>query len=257
MILQRLIMISGRYTRNNAICRRVSAISLTTSAKSTTRLDIGTSPLSMVEEFFIMSEQRHASGPISLPPLIRFSRYHDAREATDQLVAIYERNTAFLRDAFGAYVAGETEQKVRVRACYPAIRIRVTTWQEVDTRLSFGHVVEPGTYMTTITQPALYYDYLLEQIALLIRHHGVPVEIGESDMPIPLHLAFTNGDVIESTDDVTGDTLRDRFDVPDLAVMDDAIVNGTWRADPDEPQPLAPFTAPRIDYSLHRLQHYT
>ncbi|HLR12145.1 MAG TPA: AMP nucleosidase [Burkholderiaceae bacterium] len=204
-----------------------------------------------------MSEQRHASGPISLPPLIRFSRYHDAREATDQLVAIYERNTAFLRDAFGAYVAGETEQKVRVRACYPAIRIRVTTWQEVDTRLSFGHVVEPGTYMTTITQPALYYDYLLEQIALLIRHHGVPVEIGESDMPIPLHFAFTNGDVIESTDDVTGDTLRDRFDVPDLAVMDDAIVNGTWRADPDEPQPLAPFTAPRIDYSLHRLQHYT
>src|SRR5699024_8424019 len=89
------------------------------------------------------------------------------------------------------------------------------------------------------------------------RHHGVPVEIGESDMPIPLHFAFTNGDVIESTDDVTGDTLRDRFDVPDLAVMDDAIVNGTWRADPDEPQPLAPFTAPRIDYSLHRLQHYT
>src|SRR5699024_8068575 len=51
--------------------------------------------------------------------------------------------------------------------------------------------------------------------------------------------------------------LRDHFDVPDLAVMDDAIVNGTWRPTADEPRPLAPFTAPRVDYSLHRLQHYT
>lgn len=210
-----------------------------------------------------MSEKRHAtgtrhvSGPISLPPLIRFSSYSDAREATDRLVSIYERNTAFLREAFMAYLAGDVPDPVRVRACYPAIRIRVETWQEVDTRLSFGHVVEPGTYMTTITQPALYYDYLLEQIALLIRHHDVPVEIGESDMPIPLHFAFVDGDVIEPQDDVTGDTLRDRFDVPDLAVMDDTIINGTWRGGPDEPEPLAPFTAPRVDYSLHRLQHYT
>src|SRR5690606_22140342 len=42
-----------------------------------------------------------------------------------------------------------------------------------------------------------------------------------------------------------------------LAVTDDAIVNGTWVGQGEELQPLAPFTAPRIDYSLHRLQHYT
>src|SRR5690606_41299991 len=53
------------------------------------------------------------------------------------------------------------------------MRIKVETWQEVDTRLSYGHVVEPGTYMTTITQPALYFEYLLEQIGLLIKHHEV------------------------------------------------------------------------------------
>src|SRR5690606_3830002 len=44
---------------------------------------------------------------------------------------------------------------------------------------------------------------------------------------------------------------------PDLATMDDDIVNGTYDPAPGEPLPLAPFTAPRVDYSLHRLAHYT
>ncbi len=47
------------------------------------------------------------------------------------------------------------------------------------------------------------------------------------------------------------------FDVPDLADMDDDIVNGIFQPLPGEPMPLAPFTAPRVDYSLHRLPHYT
>jgi AMP nucleosidase len=50
--------------------------------------------------------------------------------------------------------------------------------------------------------------------------------------------------------------MRDVFDLPDLAAMDDGIANGTWRR-PGEAQPLSLFTAPRVDYSLHRLRHYT
>src|SRR3546814_2192056 len=37
----------------------------------------------------------------------------------------------------------------------------------------------------------------------------------------------------------------------------DLIVNGTHEARLGQPLPLAPFTAPRVDYSLHRLTHYT
>jgi AMP nucleosidase len=51
--------------------------------------------------------------------------------------------------------------------------------------------------------------------------------------------------------------MRDVFDLPDLHNMDDGIANGTWRHRAGEPQPLALFTAPRVDYSLHRLRHYT
>src|SRR3546814_1511099 len=78
-------------------------------------------------------------------------------------------------------------------------------------------------------------------------------------MPIPLHFSFGDGQYVEEvySDRLLGDSLRDHFDVPELAVTDDAIVNGAWQGKPGEPQPLAPFTAPRVDYSPHRLQHYT
>ena len=51
--------------------------------------------------------------------------------------------------------------------------------------------------------------------------------------------------------------LREVFDVPDLAMMDDSIVNGTYDLPADRPAPLAMFTARGFDYSLHRLKHYT
>jgi AMP nucleosidase len=52
-------------------------------------------------------------------------------------------------------------------------------------------------------------------------------------------------------------SLRDVFDVPDLAGMNDDIVNGTAGPNPDGSGHLAPFTAQRVDYSLARLSHYT
>jgi AMP nucleosidase len=51
--------------------------------------------------------------------------------------------------------------------------------------------------------------------------------------------------------------LRDRFDLPNLAAMDDGIANGTHEVPFGEAQPLSLFTAPRVDYSLQRLRHYT
>src|SRR3546814_19273529 len=54
-----------------------------------------------------------------------------------------------------------------------------------------------------------------------------------------------------------GPPMRDLFEVPDLAAMDDTIVNGTYAPPPGAQQPLAMFKAARVDYSLHRLIHYT
>jgi len=51
--------------------------------------------------------------------------------------------------------------------------------------------------------------------------------------------------------------MRDVFDLPDLGAMDDGIANGTHEPRRGEAHPLSLFTAPRVDYSLHRLRHYT
>lgn len=204
---------------------------------------------------------RSGEGPIAppvMPQLIPFAGFDQASAAVARLIEIYERNTAFIREGFKTYAKGQLLPGQRVRAYYPAIRIKVSTYQPIDSRLSYGYVVEPGTYLTTITQPSLFERYLREQIHLLLKNHGVAVEIGESDVPIPLHFAFPEGYYVEGVyADSVGGELRDHFDVPDLAITDDSIVNGTWRGNRGEPEPLAPFTAPRIDYSLHRLQHYT
>ncbi len=183
--------------------------------------------------------------------------FMDADAAIGRIQHIYDRNTAFLRDAF-AQAGGSHASVRRFRAYYPEIRFSVETFARADSRLSYGHVTEPGEYATTITRPDLFEDYLQDQLRQLIRNHGLPVVVGESKTPIPVHFAFLEGTYVEaSVSDTFERPLRDMFDVPDLNATDDHIVNGTYEPMPGEPQPLAPFTAQRIDYSLHRLAHYT
>ncbi|WP_028033374.1 AMP nucleosidase [Chelativorans sp. J32] len=194
---------------------------------------------------------------ISSPEPVARRSFSDPRQAVQALKEIYERNTAFLRDAF--FRVGQTgESDCRYRAFYPAVSLSTATFAQIDTRLAYGHVPAPGNYGTTITRPDLFESYLVDQLGLLMRNHGVEVTVAESETPIPLHFAFLKDTYVEGA--IIAELkrpLRDLFDVPDLNILDDDIVNGTYEPGPGEPMPLAPFTAQRIDYSLHRLSHYT
>jgi AMP nucleosidase len=125
-------------------------------------------------------------------------------------------------------------------------------------RRSYGFVAGPGRFETTLTRPDLYADYYREQIALLLKNHDGELEVGTSTQPIPLHFSFAEHEHIEGN--LSPDRralMRDFFDLPDLTAMDDGIANGTYEPPRGEPLPLSLFTAPRVDYSLHRLRHYT
>ncbi len=196
-----------------------------------------------------------------MPPFIAPSRHSDPVSALDQVRTIYTQQIDHLRSAMQRFVAGEA-MPGHVRACYPFVRIHTDTVVRQAaleaSGLSYGFVAGAGRFETTLTRPDLYGSYYLEQFRLLLQHHGVELEVGTSTQPIPIHFSFAENDHIEGTLSPERRMLmRDVFDLPDLAAMDDGIANGTWEARPGEAQPLALFTAARVDYSLHRLRHYT
>lgn len=183
--------------------------------------------------------------------------FDDPAAAVARLIDLYQTAARFLCDKFVETLeTGRPEG--RVRAYYPEIRLTTTSFAAIDSRLSFGHVAEPGTYATTITRPDLFAKYLEQQIRLLVKNHGTSVTIGPSGTPMPVHFAVANDpDVTVPQDGAMEFPLRDVFDVPDLSTTHDDIVNGYGFSYPDGARPLAPFTAQRVDYSLARLAHYT
>jgi len=183
--------------------------------------------------------------------------FTDPKAAVARLIALYDQATGYLCEAFTAAVEGRPPAH-RVRAFYPEIRITTRSYAQIDSRLSFGHVSSPGTHAATITRPDLFRNYLEQQIGLLVQNHGQPVQIGLSDTPMPVHFAVASrADMTVPHEGAADFTLRDIFDVPDLSTTNDDIVNGIYKAGPDGAEPLAPFTAQRVDYSLARLAHYT
>ncbi|HEX7435180.1 MAG TPA: AMP nucleosidase [Caldimonas sp.] len=192
-----------------------------------------------------------------VPNYVAPARFDDPAAALDQVRAIYDGSVNHLRGALQAFVGGE-QLGGRVRATYPFVRVHTDTVARADSRLSYGFVSGPGTYETTLTRPDLFGNYYLEQFRLLLQNHGVALEIGAGTQPMPVPFSFAEHDHIEGHLDAERRLLmRDMFDLPDLGAMDDGIANGTFEPAPGEPRPLSLFTAPRVDYSLHRLRHYT
>ena len=183
--------------------------------------------------------------------------FTDAAEAVAHLEKLYTMGTDFLLEKFNQTLDAR-QAFARFRAFYPEVRISVASHWKADSRLSFGHVSQPGTFTATITRPDLFRNYLTQQLQHLIRNHGVPVQVGLSDTPMPVHFALASqAGVSVPQEGVLDFSLRDVFDVPDLANMNDDIVNGMAGPNKDGSDHLAPFTAQRVDYSLARLQHYT
>jgi len=183
--------------------------------------------------------------------------FTDAAAAVARLEELYDAACDFLARTFSEQATATDAPDTRFRAYYPEVRLHTTSHAQTDTRLSFGHVAGPGSYSTTVTRPDLFRQYLTQQIGLLVQNHAVPVEIGYSQTPIPVHFAVSGRDITVPQEGAMAYPLRDVFDVPDLSTTNDGIVNGLGYAHEDGSMPLAAFTAQRIDYSLARLTHYT
>mgnify|MGYP001371461363 FL=1 len=130
--------------------------------------------------------------------VITTQSFTDADAALAHAKAIYDSGIAHLRQSLKEFVGGQDGMS-HVRACYPFVRVRVDTVERADSRLSYGFVAGPGVYETTLTRPDLFRHYLREQFKLLLKNHGVSLEVGLSNQPIPVHFSFAEHDHIEGT----------------------------------------------------------
>jgi len=195
--------------------------------------------------------------PTISPEPMPLQAFTDPQAAWAYIDEIYKRNTGFIRKHLDALARGVVPAG-KVRAYYPSVQVTSTSYGKTESTLPYGYLHTPGIYRTTITAPDLFRNYLIEQFSVLLKNHGGTIEVGESAIPIPLHFAVQPKERVDGEAlNALGIPLRDIFDAPDLAHADDEIANGTFVPPQGGPYPLSAFTAPRIDYSLHRLTHYT
>ncbi len=178
-------------------------------------------------------------------------------ELIKYLNVLYDTEIYRIRDAFEAFKKGD-EPLTKIQGFYPYVEITIGQTVQTSHKHSYGFLRDPGTYRTTVTRPSLYKNYYKEQFELLFKNHEVPVQVGLSEIPIPVHFAYPEGIKVDDSFDLDQhQKLGEFFDLPDLKYVDDQVVNGRGHYMHSENMPLSSFSAPRIDYSLHRLQHYT
>ncbi|UBM25936.1 AMP nucleosidase [Pseudomonas sp. p1(2021b)] len=180
-------------------------------------------------------------------------------QAVDRLAALHEQATGALSQALKRYLKDRTEPDDDQRALfrYPALRLTYYSHGEVAaTTRAYAKVQVAGTYSVTITQPAAFRGYLLEQLRPLMHDYTVTLEVGVSEQNIPYPYVVDQGDELAGSG-ITAAELARVFPSTDLSAATDNIADGLYDWGNAETLPLALFDAARVDFSLRRLVHYT
>ncbi len=188
------------------------------------------------------------------------SKLNTPTEIVDALQILYSEAATALTTALERYLHnGETpdaEARAAGAFCYPELVIYYNPdGPPPPISRAFGKMSEAGTYATTITQPDFFRRYLIEQLEPLLADYTVEVEVRRSTSEIPYAYVWDQGQA-EGLEEINPAELAKWFPSPRLEDIGDEIADGEM-FEPYEHRPLALFDAPRTDFSLKRLQHYT
>lgn len=184
---------------------------------------------------------------------------HKSAHLVDQLQHLYSKAVETLRTALQAYIQHGTIPDPEARNsgafCYPEIRIQYRgDPAKSSIGRAYGRLAVPGLYSMSVTQPALFADYLGEQLDFLQANYDIDIEIGRSSQEIPY--PYVLGDGLDVGDVAAADLAR-WFPATELAQIGDEIADGAFLVGEGGAQPLALFDGLRVDFSLARLRHYT
>jgi AMP nucleosidase len=183
-----------------------------------------------------------------------------ASDIVADLDRLYRASVDRLQTALNRYLTDGTppdpEDRKDGSFAYPELRVTYRGGPDRPTpRRSFGRLVDAGDYRISVTKPAMFSDYLTEQLTFLIEDYDVEVHAVTGRQEIPFPYVLDPSQVL-SLDDVSASELARHFPATELAHIGDEIADGLWIS-PDETRPLAFFDALRTDFSLARLRHYT
>jgi len=184
----------------------------------------------------------------------------EAAVIVERLIEEYDRSVSALRGALKAFLADGTRPDPAARLdgtyAYPELRLH---WSGENgyPRISraYARIGVPGSYATTVTRPAMFRDYLVEQLALMIQDFGVTLDVGRSMQEIPFPYVLDGGDLTMA--DVSAQEIARWFPTTELAHIGDELADGLWSLALEDDRPLALFDGLRTDFSLARLKHYT
>lgn len=183
-------------------------------------------------------------------------------EILDELKNRFKASVSALKSAIAAYVHDGTLPPADAASTglfdYPALRL-VTNGELREGQghnLAFGRFEHAGEFVTTVTRPDLFEDYLRAQLMLLTRHYDVDLSVTRTGQQIPFPYVLDASDGSDMGR-VTPLELARHFPTTELADIGDELADGLFGLDPTAPQPLALFDALRTDFSLARLRHYT
>ncbi len=184
---------------------------------------------------------------------------HTAEEAVDRLAVLHQQASTALSQALKRYLKtrNKPDAAEQRQFRYPELRLTYLCQGEVPTTVrAYAKVQVPGTYSVTVTQPAAFRKYLLEQLQPLMNDFTVRVEVGMSQQNIPYPYVVEQGDELAGSG-VTAAELARVFPSTDLSAATDGTADGLYDWENTDPLPLALFDAARVDFSLRRLVHYT
>ncbi|MBE7767799.1 AMP nucleosidase [Yersinia pestis] len=189
-------------------------------------------------------------------------------EAIDKLEMLYDAALAALRDAISAFIRDGSLPNAAERSkglfSYPQLSVRWGgKFSDHHRTRAYGRFSRAGQYSTTITRPALFREYLTEQMTLLESEYGAVFEVTPSQQEMPYPFVIDGSDLILDRSMTAG--LAQHFPTTDLAKIGDGITDGIETialgtaslGSAVSDLPLSHFDALRTDFSLARLKHYT
>ncbi|MEM7618036.1 MAG: AMP nucleosidase [Pseudomonadota bacterium] len=186
-----------------------------------------------------------------------FRPFDDPVKAVDEITKLYDQSINTLREAWTDF--SKNDLRDNVHAFYPQVSVEITERSRTRNSLdSFGFMTMPSHYSTTITRPEFFRDYLIEQLVAIRKNHDVPIHVGFSTEPIPIHFAFYDDYQPEPLSTEQQSDLRYVFDVPSALNdnLDDRIADGNYDYSNGD-MPLALFTAPRVDKGMAKATYYS